>query len=61
MNKKETVLNKPAKPINEPSKPITRDKQRGFAVVERLFTLATLATTILIAVGDPKLPKTSGD
>lgn len=59
-------MNKPSKSMNEPTmnntdKPITRDKQRGFAVVERIFTLATLATTILIAVGDPKLPKTSGD
>ena len=59
-------MNKPSKSMNEPTmnntdKPITRDKQRGFAVVERIFTLATLATTILIAVGGPEATKNQSD
>jgi hypothetical protein len=54
-------MNKPTK-LNEPTKPITSDKQRGIGIVELLFAIATLGTTILAgALGGPKIPKATGD
>ena len=42
---------------NEPTKPIVNETQRGFSVVEVLFTVATIGAAVLgAALSDPKLP-----
>jgi hypothetical protein len=60
--KKETEVNKKEAALKERSKPLTRDKQRGFGVVELLFAATTLGTTILVAAMNyTKKPPLQGD
>ena len=48
--------------MNRPTKPTTSEQQRGISIIELLFAVATLGTTILVvAMSDPKIPRALGD
>ena len=63
MNKPDKpIAGKPTKPENKADNPITRDKQRGFGVVELLFAATTLGSTVLVAAMTyVKRPQLAGD
>jgi len=48
--------------VNEKTATTTKAKQRGAAVAELLFAIATLAAVVVVAaIGDPKIPEAVGD
>ena len=58
---KGVVMHKPNKQKSKPAKP-NANKQRGFAVVELLFTAATLGAAVLVAaMNSSKRPPLQGD
>ena len=63
MNKSgKPIAGKLTKPKNKPGNASTRDKQRGFGVVELLFAAATLSATVLVAaMNSSKRPPLQGN
>jgi len=51
-----------SKVMNEKTETTTKSNQRGAAITELLFAIATLgAAVIAVAMTDPKIPPASGD
>ena len=60
---KGVVINKPTKPKEDKqNKPNTRNKQRGFGIVELLFVATTIGAAVLVAASrGPKIPPAADD